>query len=924
MESGALVTLTGRRSRQVLAVLAAEAGDAVSTDRLIDAVWGPAPPASARTQASIQVSSLRRAFACAGAPAEAIETTDTGYRLDPEAVRIDARLAERALQDAATADREESVRLLRSALGLWRGKPYCDVELEVLEPVAHRLEELRLRIAERLYGLELARGEASRLIDELVRLVDGSPIREGLRALLMTALWRTGRRAEALACYRDGRAAVVEELGAEPGAVLRRLHQRILAEPEPEPEPEPGHSAPARPPVVPAELPRASPGFSGRAAELDGLTALLRCPDADQTVVVAVSGPGGIGKSELAVQAANRAAADLPDGRLYVDLCGSTPGVEPLAPLAALTRMMRSLGADERSVPADPDEAAARFRSLTEGRRLLILLDNARDAAQVTPLIPASPTCRVVITARTPLVGPGGVAHLPIDVLADAEALAMAKALVDPARWDGDAATEVLRWCGGLPLAISIAAARLNSRPAWTLRDLADRLRVQAQRLDELTTSDRAVRAGLGASHGQLDPRQQRMFALLGLLDCVDIGLPTAAALAGAGPESTEAHLEGLVDVQLVASPAPGRYRLHDLIRLCAREHLEAGTTSAERDGLTRRAVHFYLATARSACLRLNADATWRTGFRPAVARRAGLELRDRDEVYAWLRAESPNLPGLFRQAAALPGDGARLVGALCAAVGLVLTLHGRAQDKLQLGRIALAAAPDHDDELRAIAHDCIGSALLRCGDPEQALGHLRAACAGFERVGNPAGAAVQLAATATAYRLLGRLPEAVAHSTRAIDLNRRIGRRTALVDSLTSLGLTYRRMGEADAELAVHEEAAAIAEALPERNWLANVLANLGEATRRAERPAEALGVFARALAASGRSERTQTFLDAEIRWGIGRARLDLGDAERAAAEHGESARILYELGLIDAEERGRIGGSGRSEPPEIIRRNT
>lgn len=914
------MTLCGRRSRQVLAMLAAEAGNAVSTDRMIDAVWGPAPPASARTQVSIQVSGLRRAFVGAGASADAIETTDLGYRLDPEAVRIDAETAEQALRDAATADRDEAIRLLRSALGLWRGKPYGDIELQVLEPVAHRLEELRLRIAERLYGLELANGPAPRRIDDLARLVDAAPLREGLRALLMEALWRTGRRAEALACYRDGRTAVVEELGVEPGSVLRRLHERILAEPEPELEPSERTGAS---PVVPAELPRASPGFSGRTAELNRLTGLLCCPAAEQTVVVAVSGPGGIGKSELAVQAAHRAAADLPDGRLYVDLCGSTPGVEPLTPLAALTRMMRSLGADERSVPADPDEAAARFRSLTEGRRLLIVLDNARDAAQVAPLIPASRTCRVVITARTPLVGLPGVTHLPVDVLGAAEALAMAEALIDPARWDRDAAAEVLRWCGGLPLAISIAVARLNSRPAWTLRDLAGRLRGEAHRLDELATADRAVRVGFEASHCQLTPRQRRTFGLLSLLECADIGLPTAAALAGAAPGPVEAQLEGLVDVQLVDSPAPGRYRLHDLIRLYAREHLEAGTTSAERDGLTRRAVHFYLATARTACLQLNADATWRTGFGPELPRRAGLGLRDRDEAYAWLRAESPNLPGVFRQAAALPGDGPRLVGALCAAIGLVLTLRGRALDKLQLGRLALTAASD-DDELRAIAHDCLGSALLRCGDPEQALDHLQSACEGFERAGNPAGAAVQLAAMATAYRLLGRLPEAVAHSTRAIEINRRIARRTALVDCLTSLGLTYRRMGEPGAELAVHAEAASIAEVLPERNWLANVLANLGEATRRVGRPAEALAVFARAQDASGRSERTQTFLDAEIRWGIGRAHQDLGDTERAAAEHRESARILDELGLLDAEERKRIGGPGDPEPPEIIRRNT
>jgi tetratricopeptide (TPR) repeat protein len=242
----------------------------------------------------------------------------------------------------------------------------------------------------------------------------------------------------------------------------------------------------------------------------------------------------------------------------------------------------------------------------------------------------------------------------------------------------------------------------------------------------------------------------------------------------------------------------------------------------------------------------------------------------------------------------------------------------------LQLGRLALAAAPDHDDELRAIAHDCLGSALLRCGDLEQALDHLGLARTGFQRVANPAGEAVQLAAMATAYRLLGRYPEAIEHSERAIEINRRIGRRTALVDCLTSLGLTHRRTGDVDTEIAVHREAASIAITLAEQNWLANVLANLGEAIRRAGRPAEAVEVLADARVASRRSERTETFLDAEIWWGMGRARHDLGQHEPAAAAHRESARILHDLSLIDARERRSIETAIRPEPPDVIRRNT
>ncbi|GAA1716562.1 transcriptional regulator AfsR [Kribbella yunnanensis] len=918
---GRAASLGGQRAHQVLAALLMEAGRAVSAEELIDAVWDDNPPASARTQLSIQVSTLRRAFAEAGCERELIETTRHGYRLNDQEVRIDLAEAERLHAEAqAASDLEDAADRLRTALALWRGTALNDLSTRALIAGAQRVADLRLTIAEQLYDVELALGRHRQAIPELSALVVEQPLREHLRVQLMTALWHSGRPAEALECYRDGRDVLIEELGIEPGRELRELERAVLAGAAPT-DPRAGPET-----VVPAELPLGVPTFTGREAAVGWLREQLTLGPP----IAALAGPGGVGKSELAVHVGHLVADAFPDGQLYVDLRGSTPDVPPLEPADVLARFLRSLGAVDAAIPVGTDEAAVRFRSMTNDLRLLVVLDNALEVGQVESLIPAGQNCRTIVTSRRILATLPGAVHKPLEMLPEDDAVTLLARLVGSERVNlaepaqRQAAADVVRLCGFLPLAVSIAASRLTSRPSWTLRTMADRLAATghgaaSRRLAELQTEDRGVRASFQVSYEELGEPEQRLFRQINLVDAADLGVPVVAALAGTDLTTAEDLLESLVDMQLLESRRPGRYGAHDLLRLFGRDHAGAADDEASRTGAVRRALHCYLATARTACLLLNADAAWRVEVGPAILEAVGVELGDRDEVYRWLDAEVGNLSAIVRQAAILDPD---LAAAICSAVGLGLTLRGRHRDRLRLGELMQAAArePQH----HAVAHENIGAALLRWGDYGLAVEHLSHALSRYREIGNEAGQAVQLAGMATSYRLLGRYDESIAHSRAAIELNRRTERPTATADSLTSLGLTYRHAGRPADEVAAHTEALVIAEPLDEANWLANILCNLAEATRLAGDPDQALAHFERAHETSRRSESTQTLLDAEIWWGLGRTRHDLGTAGVARDCWRRSAAILHDLGLISAAEKHEISRSDIPAVPDPIDRNT
>jgi hypothetical protein len=396
-----------------------------------------------------------------------------------------------------------------------------------------RLEEARLVVAEERIEAELRLGGHAALIGELRELVDEHPMREWLSAQLLVALYRAGRQAEALATYSRIGSRLVEELGIEPGPELQRLQRQILtADPDLDLVPPPAAvrvtvaaaAGPERSP--PRQLPTDIATFTGRSAEVDQLLASVGA--AGPVVISAIGGMGGIGKSALAIHVAHRLADRFPDGQLYVNLQGSTASLPPMEPLEVLGRFLRSLGVDARQIPSQVDEAAARFRSLVADRRLLVVLDNARDAGQVAPLLPGSPGGAVLVTSRRVLASLDGARFLHLDVLSRGEAVALLGRLAGQRRVAAEprAAEDVALRCGRFPLALRVAAARLAARPAWPVRALADRLADERRRLDELELADLGIRASLelsllelSASPDPVDRAAAAAFPLLGLPD---------------------------------------------------------------------------------------------------------------------------------------------------------------------------------------------------------------------------------------------------------------------------------------------------------------------------------------------------------------------------------------------------------------------
>ncbi|SEH03997.1 DNA-binding transcriptional activator of the SARP family, partial [Nonomuraea solani] len=471
-----VVRLAGRRRIGVLARLALEAGRPVRAERIIEEVWADSTAATAAKQLHIVISKLRETLG----GEDVIETVPGAYRLTLDRDRVDAhlftRLAARARAAHAKGQSAAADALFGQALGLWRGPALTEVDAPWARIEADRLESERLTVLEEHADLRLAAGDHHALAADLAAHVTAHPLRERPAAQLMLALHRAARSSEALAVYQSTRRFLVRELGTEPSTELRRLHQAILVH-----DPVLDLGAPARQaapaePITPAELPAGTQAFTARAAEIERLRAALL--SADAATITVIDGPGGVGKSALAVHVAHTLTGRFTDGVVYVNLHGATAGLAPLTPIEALRHLLRSLGLDGTAVPANPDEAAARYRSLTATGNLLVILDNARDARQVRPLIPGGAGCRVLITGRAPLAVLDNAHHLHLGALGEADAGALLTRVVgeERVRAEPEAAARIVRLCGGIPLALRIAGARLAARPGLALSDLAGRL----------------------------------------------------------------------------------------------------------------------------------------------------------------------------------------------------------------------------------------------------------------------------------------------------------------------------------------------------------------------------------------------------------------------------------------------------------------
>ncbi|MGB3444804.1 MAG: BTAD domain-containing putative transcriptional regulator [Actinophytocola sp.] len=593
---GRPLDIGGPRQRTVLAVLGLNVERVTSMDGIITAVWGDDPPETARGQVQVCISGLRKVFAEAGHPA-AIRTVAPGYRLELGREHVDtlrfAELVAAAKADADDGRAAEAVDTLRTALALWRGPAFDGVDSELVQRGATALDEQRIVAVEERVRLDLQLGRYRQLVSELRGLVSEHPLRERLHELLMIALYRSGRPAEALAAYRDARTILREEIGVEPGPELCALERAILNR-DPSLDGGRPEESDAREPV-PKQMPATIADFTGRQDEIAAIVDTMTDNGSGFAMpVVAISGRGGVGKSSLAIRVSHEVAAHFSDGQLYAAL---REGAEDAGdPASQLARFLRALGVAGRAVPPTLDERAALYRSMLAGKRVLVVLDDVTTEEQVLPLLPGGHGCAVIITSRVRLGSLPGAHHVDLDPLDTTTALALLNRLVGGKRVRSEEADaeELVRLCEGLPLALRIGGARLASRPTWRIGGLVDRLRDEGRRLDELSHRGWTLRSSIALTCETLGDDARRLFRLLALVDTQELQAWTAAALLDTGLADAEDVMESLVDARLldiVEYPETHRihYRLHDLVRMYARELLLATVSQEDRDAtLTR------------------------------------------------------------------------------------------------------------------------------------------------------------------------------------------------------------------------------------------------------------------------------------------------------------------------------------------------
>ncbi|WP_206430003.1 AfsR/SARP family transcriptional regulator [Streptomyces sp. ADI96-02] len=658
------------RQQVVLCALLLEANRIVSTESLVDAIWGTVPPSTARTQIQTCISALRTNLAAIREHTSLI-TQEPGYLLRVDDEQLDAKLfgvlTRRAQTLAEAGSPAEAADALRAADDLCRGPALSGTKSLTLQAAAAHLDERRLAGLEAHAALRLQLGGHAALVPELSALVAQHPLREGLRGQLMLALYRSGRQAEALETFRAGRLLLVEQLGIEPGDELRRLEAAILAgdgalhiaDPATPPAPAtPPSRAPqpaaARPEpaitAVPCQLPSDIGDFTGQAAVVNAARTALVAGDARATPVVVLTGPPGVGKSTVAVHTAHRLAQHFSDGQLYCDLGGTRD--EPATALDVLGRFLRALGIPGSQLPESVDERASMYRDLLASRRVLVVLDSAADARQVRRLLPGSGGSAVLVTGRSRMTGLPGARFVPVGVFEPDEAIAMLAAVVGEERVGGEpeAARALVRLVGQMPLALRIIAARLVARPHWSLEWMLNRLSNERRRLDELAHGEMVIRSSLALTYDGLGEEARRLLRLLSVVEGGSIATWTAAALLDIDLFAADDLLELLVDAQMLevvdaAARTGPQYRLHSLVQLFAREQQERHSAEDDTDAALRRLVGGWLALVDEAHRRLyGGDFTVLHGdaprWQPALAQADRLL----GDPLAWLEEERANL----------------------------------------------------------------------------------------------------------------------------------------------------------------------------------------------------------------------------------------------------------------------------------------
>jgi tetratricopeptide (TPR) repeat protein/DNA-binding SARP family transcriptional activator len=753
--------------RLLLAALAVEAGRPVSVESLVGRVWDD-PPEQPRRALQVYISRIRRTL---DVP---VSRRSGGYLLDIDPDRVDLHRFQRLVGEARGGDERQRVERLRQALELWRGQPLSDLPGHWAETVRRGWQQQYLETVVAWALASVRVGEPGAALPRLGALVGEHPLAESLSMAYMRALYAAGRPAEALEHYAMIRRRLADELGTEPGTELRALHRQILAA---EPALVPPTPGPPAPHLVPRQLPAPPQLFTGRATELADLDRIV---DMSTVVITAVDGMAGVGKTALAVQAAHRVAGHYPDGQLFIDLHGYTQGMEPIDPAEALDHALRALGIAGTQIPSGLDQRAALYRSRLANQKLLIVLDNAATEAQVTPLLPGSPGCLVLVTSRRRLTGLDHTLTLSLDTLPVPDAVTLFVQTAGPVDQPPDLLAELVELCGRLPLAIRIAAARLRSRPSWSLADLVERLRDRRHRLDELAAGQRSVTAALDLSYQDLSPGLQQTYRLLGLHPGPEIDAYATAALLDSTVLHARRMLDRLLDAHLLLEPVARRYRFHDLTRAHAAS-LESEPAAPDR------LLDYYRHTA---ALAMDAAYPYERAHRPQVppAHTPTPDLSRAPQAVEWLDTELTNLLAAANHAY----EHDRPAHLLSLSTILHQHLHARSRyrDAEALHQRALTTARaigDRYGELDALS--CLGHIYRGQGRHEPATDHFGQALTIARATGHRPGELTALNSLGHIHRLQGRRGHATDHFGQALRIARATGHRPGELTALSGLG---------------------------------------------------------------------------------------------------------------------------------------